>query len=64
MKSFVAPTALDPETVGQRVLHAIQNDEFYVLTHTNEREAITARFDRIKAAFDRADRIMPGIAPS
>jgi NAD(P)-dependent dehydrogenase (short-subunit alcohol dehydrogenase family) len=64
MKAFVAPTALDPETVGQRVLHAIQNDEFYVLTHTNEREAITARFDRIKAAFDHADTIMSGIVPS
>jgi NAD(P)-dependent dehydrogenase (short-subunit alcohol dehydrogenase family) len=64
MKTAFAATALDPETVGHRVLHAIQNDEFYVLTHTNERAAITARFDRIKAAFDRADAVMPPIGRS
>jgi NAD(P)-dependent dehydrogenase (short-subunit alcohol dehydrogenase family) len=64
MKSAFAATALDPETIGQRVLHAIQNGEFYVLTHTHERAAITARFDRIRAAFDRADAVMPPIGRS
>ena len=54
-------SALPPETVGRRVLQAIQDDEFYILTHTAERQAITARFDRIKAAFDRADEVMPKI---
>jgi hypothetical protein len=47
--------------VGRRVLQAIRDNEFYVLTHTNERATITARFDRIKAAFDRADAVMPAI---
>jgi|tagenome__1003787_1003787.scaffolds.fasta_scaffold20878477_2 NAD(P)-dependent dehydrogenase (short-subunit alcohol dehydrogenase family) len=61
MKSAFATGALAPETVGRRVLQAIRDNEFYVLTHTNEREAITARFDRIKAAFDRADEVMPAI---
>jgi NAD(P)-dependent dehydrogenase (short-subunit alcohol dehydrogenase family) len=56
--------ALPPETVGRRVLQAIQDNEFYILTHTQEREAISARFDRIKAAFDRADEVMPKIIAS
>jgi len=61
MKSAFATGALAPETVGRRVLQAIRDNEFYVLTHTNERAAITARFDRILAAFDRADQVMPTI---
>jgi NAD(P)-dependent dehydrogenase (short-subunit alcohol dehydrogenase family) len=61
MKSAAAAAALAPDVVGRRVLQAIQDNEFYILTHTGEREIITARFDRIKAAFDRADEIMPRI---
>jgi NAD(P)-dependent dehydrogenase (short-subunit alcohol dehydrogenase family) len=61
MKSAFASGALAPEVVGRRVLQAIQDDEFYVLTHTGERDIITARLDRIKVAFDRADVVMPAI---
>jgi NAD(P)-dependent dehydrogenase (short-subunit alcohol dehydrogenase family) len=61
MKSGFMSSALDPVVVGQRVLQAIRDDEFYVLTHTGERENISARLDRIKAAFDRADVVMPTI---
>ncbi len=61
LKSAFATGMLAPEVVGRRVLQAIQDDEFYVLTHTTEREIIGERLDRIKAAFDRADRIMPAI---
>jgi NAD(P)-dependent dehydrogenase (short-subunit alcohol dehydrogenase family) len=61
MKSASSAAALAPHIVGRRVLQAIQDNEFYILTHTGEREIITARFDRIKAAFDRADEIMPTI---
>ena len=46
---------LPPELVGQRVLQAMQAAEFYILTHTSERDAIKARHARIEAAFDRAD---------
>jgi NAD(P)-dependent dehydrogenase (short-subunit alcohol dehydrogenase family) len=59
MKSASATGVLAPETVGRRVLRAIQDNEFYIFTHTNEREVIAARFDRIRAAFDRVDAIMP-----
>ena len=61
LKAAFAPAALDPVVVGRRVLRAIQDDEFYILTHTGEREIITARLDRIRAAFDRADEVMPTI---
>jgi NAD(P)-dependent dehydrogenase (short-subunit alcohol dehydrogenase family) len=64
MKSAFADGALSPDTVGRRVVQAIGDNEFYVLTHTNERAAITARFDRIRAAFDRADQVMPTIERS
>jgi hypothetical protein len=62
MKSAFATGALDPETVGRRVLQAIQDNEFCILTHTNERKTISKRFDRIRAAFDRADAVMPTIS--
>ena len=61
MKAGFAAQALDPVVVGRRVVQAIRDDEFYILTHTGERAAITARFDRLAAAFDRADAVMPGI---
>jgi short-subunit dehydrogenase len=47
--------SLAPEGVGQRVPQAIQQREFYLLTHAGERAAIKARHDRIEAAFDRAE---------
>jgi NAD(P)-dependent dehydrogenase (short-subunit alcohol dehydrogenase family) len=46
---------LTPEVVGQRVLQAIRQREFYVLTHAGERATIKARHQRIEAAFDRAE---------
>jgi NAD(P)-dependent dehydrogenase (short-subunit alcohol dehydrogenase family) len=61
LKSAFAPGALPPEIVGRRVVQAIRDNEFYILTHSNERATIAARFDRIKAAFDRADEVMPTI---
>jgi NAD(P)-dependent dehydrogenase (short-subunit alcohol dehydrogenase family) len=50
-----ASQSLPPELVGQRVLHAIKQREFYLLTHAHERAAVKARHDRIEAAFDRAE---------
>ena len=61
LKSAFAAEALSPDVVGRRVLQAITDNEFYILTHTGERGNITARLDRIKAAFDRADAVMPTI---
>jgi NAD(P)-dependent dehydrogenase (short-subunit alcohol dehydrogenase family) len=62
LKSAFATGVLAPETVGRRVLQAIQDKEFYIFTHTNERAVIAGRFDRMRAAFDRADAVMPTIS--
>jgi hypothetical protein len=61
LKSASAGAALAPAVVGRRVVQAIQDNEFYILTHTGERAVIGARLDRIKAAFGRADEVMPTI---
>jgi NAD(P)-dependent dehydrogenase (short-subunit alcohol dehydrogenase family) len=55
LKGTSSSASLDPVVVGQRVLQAIRDEDFYILTHTAERPAVQARFDRIMAAFDRAD---------
>jgi NAD(P)-dependent dehydrogenase (short-subunit alcohol dehydrogenase family) len=56
-KAAALPSALDPDAVGQAVLRGIQAGDFYILTHTGERDTIKARFDRIIAAFDKAASI-------
>ena len=48
---------IEPEAVGARVVHAIRHEEFYIFTHTDEREVVQARHARIAAAFDRADSL-------
>jgi NAD(P)-dependent dehydrogenase (short-subunit alcohol dehydrogenase family) len=46
---------LRPEQVGARVVKAIENNEFYILTHSSPREWVERRFDRIMKAFDHAE---------
>ncbi|MBV9237779.1 MAG: SDR family NAD(P)-dependent oxidoreductase, partial [Xanthobacteraceae bacterium] len=46
---------LRPEQVGARVVQAIRDDEFYILTHSSPREWVERRFARIMQAFDRAE---------
>jgi len=46
---------LRPEQVGARVVQAIRDDEFYILTHSSPRAWVERRFARIMAAFDRAE---------
>jgi hypothetical protein len=45
---------MDPAEVARQVLAAIRNDELYVFTHPETREAVEGRFWAILAAFDRA----------
>jgi NADP-dependent 3-hydroxy acid dehydrogenase YdfG len=45
--------ALDASVVGDMVLHAIQNDEFYIFTHPEFRASTEARREEMVAAFDR-----------
>jgi NAD(P)-dependent dehydrogenase (short-subunit alcohol dehydrogenase family) len=62
LRSAFTSGAWAPEAVGQRVLQAIRDEEFYIFTHTGERGAVQARHDRIRAAFDRADALARGSA--
>ncbi len=45
--------ALDADVVGDMVLHAIQNDEFYIFTHPEIAEITNARYQDMQAAFAR-----------
>jgi NAD(P)-dependent dehydrogenase (short-subunit alcohol dehydrogenase family) len=47
---------LRPEQVGERVVQAIREGEFYILTHSSPREWVERRFKRIMQAFDRAEQ--------
>ena len=51
LKPGFVQTAIDPAIVGQAVVTAIRNDEFYILTHKETWPLIKPRFDRIAAAF-------------
>jgi NAD(P)-dependent dehydrogenase (short-subunit alcohol dehydrogenase family) len=46
---------LRPEQVGTRVVDAIRDGEFYILTHSSPRHWVERRFRRIMEAFDRAE---------
>lgn len=50
---FTELVRMDPAEVAQQVLAAIRNDELYVFTHPETREAVQERFRSILAAFDR-----------
>lgn len=45
---------LDPDVVGRRVLEAIKDDEFYILTHQHYRGAVEERYQKLMKAFDKA----------
>jgi hypothetical protein len=45
--------ALDPAVVGDMVLNAIQNDEFYIFTHPELKGMVEQRAAEIGSAFDR-----------
>lgn len=49
----IMAAALDPAVVGDMVLHAILNDEFYVFTHPEIEEVTEARHAEMQAAFAR-----------
>src|SRR6516164_9174293 len=48
-------TGMDPAEVARRVLAAARDDELYIFTHPETREAVEERFRAILAAFDRAE---------
>ncbi len=42
---------MDPEEIGEKVLRAIRQDEFYVFTHPDHRDELRQLFDETIAAF-------------
>jgi NAD(P)-dependent dehydrogenase (short-subunit alcohol dehydrogenase family) len=50
---------MDPRAIADRVLAAIRDDELYVFTHLEYREALGRRFKSILAAHDKLDSV-PG----
>jgi NAD(P)-dependent dehydrogenase (short-subunit alcohol dehydrogenase family) len=46
---------IDAGEVAARVLAAIRNEELYIFTHPNMREAVNGRFAAIQAAMDRVN---------
>ncbi len=46
----VSPLWMEPEVVGEKVLRAIRNDELYVITHGEWRDAFDQRTAAIRAA--------------
>lgn len=46
----VSPLWMEPEEVGRMILKAVRNNELYVITHGEWRDAVTGRMDAILAA--------------
>ena len=46
---------LDPSVVGDMVLHAIQEDEFYIFSHPQFQSSVDARKEEIAGSFERWD---------
>ncbi len=46
-------SALDPQVVGDMVLHAIQNDEFYIFTHPDIGQAMDERMTEMSDSLTR-----------
>lgn len=46
----VSPLWMEPETVGKMVLRAIQNNELYIITHGEWRDAVKQRVESVLAA--------------
>jgi len=49
----VSPLWMDPEAVGEKVLRAIRNEEFYIITHGEWREAFMQRAQAIAEAMPK-----------
>ena len=47
----VHEAGMEPEEIGEKVLHAIRRNDFYVFTHPDDREELRELFDEILEAF-------------
>jgi NAD(P)-dependent dehydrogenase (short-subunit alcohol dehydrogenase family) len=57
VQATLAEHGMDPLEVGRMVRHAVEEDEFYIVTHANTRRGTETRLVEILAAYDvRAER--------
>jgi len=49
-------TAMDPRTLGDWVVRAIREEQLFVFSHPEMRPFVEARFERVMAGFDWAER--------
>ena len=45
---------VEPEDVGRQIVRAIEENEFWIMTHPEQKPRVKARFDEIVDAMDRA----------
>jgi NAD(P)-dependent dehydrogenase (short-subunit alcohol dehydrogenase family) len=59
-------SGIPAEAVGERVVEAVENGEFYIFTHPDMRPFVEARFAGIMAGFDAAAKsaALAGLPPS
>jgi NAD(P)-dependent dehydrogenase (short-subunit alcohol dehydrogenase family) len=58
----VSPLWMEPSEVGAKVLHAIRNDELYVITHGEWRAMASARYEAVLAAMP--EKVNPDLVAS
>jgi NAD(P)-dependent dehydrogenase (short-subunit alcohol dehydrogenase family) len=54
----VTTEAMSPDAAGERVRRAIEDDDFFIVTHPETRGWIEARHGRLMDGFDRLDRYL------
>lgn len=52
-RAQILATALDPSVIGDMVLHAIQTDEFYILSHGEFKESVVTRGQALEDSFNK-----------
>jgi NAD(P)-dependent dehydrogenase (short-subunit alcohol dehydrogenase family) len=53
---------LAPDAIGDRVVQAIRDEEFFILTHSWGRANLQRRHDELMAAFDKAEQFERDLA--
>jgi NAD(P)-dependent dehydrogenase (short-subunit alcohol dehydrogenase family) len=62
MRDILVREGMHPDRVGDRVLQAMKDEEFFIFTHAAPRAWIEARHRRMMEAFDRAARFEAELA--
>jgi hypothetical protein len=50
---------LDPVEVAARTLRGVRDEDLYIFTHPEMRPWLDKRLERLRAAYDKAERFVP-----